>query len=49
VNELVIQWLAHGEPDLLHEVVPALAPLLLKSIGVFPVVAPGARAVSPPT
>jgi TetR/AcrR family transcriptional regulator, fatty acid metabolism regulator protein len=49
VNELVIQWLAHGEPDLLHEVVPALTPLLLKSIGALPVVAPKAQPVSPPT
>jgi TetR/AcrR family fatty acid metabolism transcriptional regulator len=33
INELVIEWLATGEPDLLEEVVPALAPMLLRSIG----------------
>jgi AcrR family transcriptional regulator len=34
VNELVIQWLHTGEPDLLTRVVPALTPMLLRSIGV---------------
>jgi TetR/AcrR family fatty acid metabolism transcriptional regulator len=33
INELVIEWLTAGKPDLLAEVVPALAPLLLRSIG----------------
>ena len=33
VNELVIQWLAGGEPHLLDRVVPALTPMLLRSIG----------------
>ncbi|HUG38380.1 MAG TPA: hypothetical protein VML54_15590, partial [Candidatus Limnocylindrales bacterium] len=49
VNELVIQWLAHGEPDLLHEVVPALTPLLLHSIGALPRSAPATWPASPPT
>ena len=34
VNEVVIQWLSRGEPDLLTEAVPALTPMLLRSIGV---------------
>ena len=34
VNEVVIQWLHGGEPDLLTRVVPALTPMLLRSIGV---------------
>jgi AcrR family transcriptional regulator len=34
LNEVVVQWLCRGEPDLLQEAVPALAPLLLRSIGV---------------
>ena len=34
VNEVVIQWLRGGEPDLLTEAVPALTPMLLRSIGV---------------
>ena len=34
VNEVVIQWLHTGEPDLLAEVVPALTPMLRSSIGV---------------
>src|SRR5512132_2124662 len=34
VNEVVIQWLSRGEPDLLREAVPALTPMLLRSIGV---------------
>jgi len=34
VNEIVIQWLSRGEPDLLTEAVPALTPMLLRSIGV---------------
>ncbi len=34
VNEVVIQWLHSGEPDLLGEAVPALTPMLLRSIGV---------------
>jgi AcrR family transcriptional regulator len=34
VNEVVIQWLHTGEPDLLTEVVTALTPMLLRSIGV---------------
>ncbi len=33
VNEVVIQWLHGGEPDLLARAVPALAPMLLRSIG----------------
>jgi len=33
VNEVVIQWLSRGEPDLLNEAVPALTPMLLRSIG----------------
>lgn len=33
VNEVVIQWLHSGEPDLLSEAVPALTPMLLRSIG----------------
>jgi len=33
VNEVVIQWLSRGEPDLLSEGVPALTPMLLRSIG----------------
>jgi len=33
VNEVVIQWLSGGEPDLPAEVVPALTPMLLRSIG----------------
>jgi AcrR family transcriptional regulator len=33
LNEVVIQWLYNGRPDLLSEAVPALTPLLLRSIG----------------
>jgi AcrR family transcriptional regulator len=33
VNEIVVQWLSSGEPDLLRDAVPALAPMLLRSIG----------------
>ena len=33
VNEIVIQWLQSGEPDLLSRTVPALTPILLRSIG----------------
>src|SRR5437867_10988117 len=33
VNEVVIQWLSGTEPDLLERAVPALAPMLLRSIG----------------
>ena len=33
VNEVVIQWLYSGRPDLMAEAVPALTPLLLRSIG----------------
>ncbi len=36
LNEVVIQWLHDGRPDLLTEVVPALTPLLLRSIGASP-------------
>jgi AcrR family transcriptional regulator len=36
VNEVVIQWLHTGEPDLLTRAVPALTPMLLRSIGVRP-------------
>lgn len=36
LNEVVIQWLYRGRPDLLTEAVPALAPLLLRSIGAKP-------------
>jgi AcrR family transcriptional regulator len=34
VNEVVIQWLHGAEPDLLARAVPALTPMLLRSIGV---------------
>src|SRR5581483_1828066 len=34
LNEVVVQWLCRGEPDLLNEAVPALTPLLLRSVGV---------------
>lgn len=33
VNEVVIQWLYRRRPDLMAEAVPALTPLLLRSIG----------------
>ena len=33
VNEVVIQWLQGSEPDLLSRAVPALTPMLLRSIG----------------
>ena len=33
VNEVVIQWLSRGIPDLLSEAIPALTPMLLRSIG----------------
>jgi AcrR family transcriptional regulator len=33
VNEVVIQWLHDDEPDLLSRAVPALTPMLLRSIG----------------
>lgn len=33
VNEVVIQWLYSGRPDLMTEALPALTPLLLRSIG----------------
>jgi AcrR family transcriptional regulator len=33
VNEIVVQWLHAGEPDLLGQAVPALTPMLLRSIG----------------
>lgn len=36
LNEVVIQWLYRGKPDLLTEAVPALAPMLLRSIGAKP-------------
>jgi AcrR family transcriptional regulator len=36
INELVIDSLAAGTPDLLTEVAPALAPMLLRSIGASP-------------
>ena len=36
VNEVVIQWLHSGEPDLLSQAVPALTPMLLRSIGARP-------------
>jgi hypothetical protein len=32
----VVQWLYSGKPDLLSEAVPALAPMLLRSIGAKP-------------
>jgi AcrR family transcriptional regulator len=44
LNEVVIQWLHDGRPDLLNEVVPALTPLLLRSIGASPIERPGASA-----
>jgi AcrR family transcriptional regulator len=33
VNEIVVQWLHSDDPDLLDQAVPALAPMLLRSIG----------------
>ena len=33
VNEVVVQWLQGDEPDLLERAVPALTPMLLRSIG----------------
>jgi AcrR family transcriptional regulator len=33
LNEVVVQWLHTGRPDLLTEAVPALVPMLLRSIG----------------
>ena len=33
VNEVVVQWLHGDEPDLLERAVPALTPMLLRSIG----------------
>ncbi len=33
INEVVIQWLHTGRPDLLAKALPALTPLLLRSIG----------------
>lgn len=36
LNEVVVQWLHRGRPDLLTEAVPALAPMLLRSIGAKP-------------
>jgi len=33
VNEIVIQWLHSGEPDLLARALPELTPMLLRSIG----------------
>jgi hypothetical protein len=33
VNEVVIQWLYRGRPDLLAEAVPVLTRILLRSIG----------------
>ncbi len=47
VNEVVIQWLYSGEPDLLTRAVPALAPLLLRSIGAGSA-GPGYWAAEPP-
>ena len=36
LHEVVVQWLYRGRPDLLTEAVPALAPMLLRSIGAKP-------------
>lgn len=36
LNEVVVQWLHTGRPDLVTEAVPALAPMLLRSIGARP-------------
>jgi AcrR family transcriptional regulator len=36
LNEVVVQWLYTGRPDLLEEAVPALTPMLLRSIGAKP-------------
>jgi TetR/AcrR family transcriptional regulator, fatty acid metabolism regulator protein len=36
LNEVVVQWLYRGRPDLLSEALPALAPLLLRSVGAKP-------------
>lgn len=36
LNEIVIQWLYDGRPDLLTSAVPALTPMLLRSIGAGP-------------
>jgi AcrR family transcriptional regulator len=33
LNEVVVQWLHSGRPDLRSEAVPALVPMLLRSIG----------------
>jgi len=33
LNEVVVQWLHSGRPDLRTEAVPALVPMLLRSIG----------------
>jgi AcrR family transcriptional regulator len=33
VNEVVVEWLQGGEPDLLDRAIPVLAPMLLRSIG----------------
>ncbi len=33
LNEIVVQWLHSGRPDLRAEAVPALVPMLLRSIG----------------
>jgi AcrR family transcriptional regulator len=36
LNEVVVQWLYRGRPDLLTDAVPALTPMLLRSIGARP-------------
>lgn len=36
LNEIVVQWLHSGRPDLHAEAVPALVPMLLRSIGAKP-------------
>jgi len=48
VNEIVIQWLYSGEPDLLARAVPTLTPMLLRSIGAQ-AAEPGLSAPLPPS
>jgi TetR/AcrR family transcriptional regulator, fatty acid metabolism regulator protein len=44
VNEVVIRWLEDDEPDLLSRAVPALTPMLLRSIGAEPKAPPPSTA-----
>ncbi|HEU4783557.1 MAG TPA: hypothetical protein VFS83_09480, partial [Ktedonobacterales bacterium] len=34
INEIVVRWLAMGEPERLEDTLPALRSLLLRSVGV---------------